>query len=408
MTTLKNFIKEGKENKNIHLEHIEDEPFTNGVDGIKKAISFLNSLRDMLSGHSKSPINLSTKFDGSPSIFAGINPENGKFFVGTKSIFNTSSKINYTEDDIDTNHTSPGLNEKLKVALRYLKTLDIKGILQGDIMFTEGDIKKETIDGEKYIIFQPNTIVYAVPENTLLAQQIENAKIGVVWHTSYTGTKINDMKSSFNVNIGSLKHNKDVWFRDASYVDVSGNATLTSNELKLLNHIIDEIIKSFHGISIRTLNIISSSDNIKNQIKKWNNQKIKEGIKINNSNSFVRDLILHVEETVNQSISDAKRSDTKSKRQKEKTFILNFYKQNRNELVKIYDLHNLIIDAKTVIIRKLENINSLGTFLRTNDGYKVTNPEGFVASDHLGNVVKLVDRLVFSKENFNLVKSWKT
>lgn len=408
MTTLKNFIKEGKENKNIHLEHIEDEPFTNGVDGIKKAISFLNSLRDMLSGHSKSPINLSTKFDGSPSIFAGINPENGKFFVGTKSIFNTSSKINYTEDDIDTNHTSPGLNEKLKVALRYLKTLDIKGVLQGDIMFTEGDIKKETIDGEKYIIFQPNTIVYAVPENTLLAQQIENAKIGVVWHTSYTGTKISDMKSSFNVNIGSLKHNKDVWFRDASYVDVSGNATLTLNELKLLNHIIDEIIKSFHGISIRTLNIISSSDNIKNQIKKWNNQKIKEGIKINNSNSFVRDLILHVEETVNQSISDAKRSDTKSKRQKEKTFILNFYKQNRNELVKIYDLHNLIIDAKTVIIRKLENINSLGTFLRTNDGYKVTNPEGFVASDHLGNVVKLVDRLVFSKENFNLVKSWKT
>ena len=103
-----------KQDKNVHLEHIEDEIINRGVAGGRDAINFLRSLRDMLAGHSASKVNITTKWDGAPAIFCGINPENGEFFVGTKSIFNKDAKLNYTDDDIDRNHPGEGLNDKLK------------------------------------------------------------------------------------------------------------------------------------------------------------------------------------------------------------------------------------------------------------------------------------------------------
>ena len=116
------------EAKNLHLEHLEDEVLNNGVVGTRGAINFLQSLRDMLAGSSKSSVNVTVKWDGAPAIFAGINPENGQFFVGTKGVFNKNAKINYTIDDIDRNHPGTGLNQKLKVALTELSKLGIKDV----------------------------------------------------------------------------------------------------------------------------------------------------------------------------------------------------------------------------------------------------------------------------------------
>ena len=194
------YLTEGKEGKNVHLEHIEDELLNRGVSGGREAINFLRSLRDMLAGQSQSHVNVTTKWDGAPAIFVGTNPENGKFFVGTKGVFAKNAKLNYTDKDIDKNHPAEGLNDKLKVALRYLPKLGIKGVLQGDMMFSKGDLKKETIDGESYITFQPNTIVYAVPTSSKLAQSMMAAQIGVVFHTTYSGKTMEDMKATFNVN----------------------------------------------------------------------------------------------------------------------------------------------------------------------------------------------------------------
>ena len=176
-----------KEGANLHLEHIEDEVLNRGVNGARDAINFLQSLRDMLAGHAESRVNLTTKWDGAPAVFCGINPDNGKFFVGTKGVFNANPKLNYTDEDIDNNHPSEGLNAKLKIALRYLPKLGIKGVLQGDMMFARGDIQDKTIDGVDYITFQPNTIVYAVPADSKLAQSMRAAQMGIVFHTSYTG-----------------------------------------------------------------------------------------------------------------------------------------------------------------------------------------------------------------------------
>lgn len=401
------YLTEAKEGKNVHLEHIEDEVLNRGVIGTRDSINFLQSLRDMLAGHSDSKVNITTKWDGAPAVFCGINPENDKFFVGTKSVFNKNAKLNYTEDDIDENHPSGGLNEKLKVALRYLPKLGIKGVLQGDMMFSKGDLKRETIDGESYVIFQPNTIVYAVPTDSKLAQSMLAAQLGVVFHTSYTGRTMEDMKASFNIDIGRLTATKDVWFRDASFVDASGSATFTEEETKQITTILSIAGRTFQTINSMTLNRIASSETILTYIKTFNNTKVREGKKITNTNQHTLDLIRWVEAKLNKDIADVKRAETKAKRTKEKTEVMRFFRTNAAQLRFIFDLQNLLVDAKLMIVRKLESIRSIGTFVRTDTGYRITAPEGFVAVDKLkGNAVKLVDRLEFSQANFNAAKNW--
>jgi len=401
------YITEAKEGKNVHLEHLEDNVLNNGVSGAREAINFLRSLRNMLAGHSDVKVNVTTKWDGSPAIFAGINPENGKFFVGTKSVFNKNAKLNYTDADIDENHAAEGLNNKLKIALAYLPKLGIKGILQGDMMFTKSDLKSETIDGEEYIIFQPNTIVYAVPANTKLAKMMMAAQLGVVFHTSYTGKDIENMKASFNIDLGHLTTTKDVWFRDASFTDASGSATFTEQETAELTSILSQAGRLFATIPALTLNRISSSETYLMQIKTYNNTKVREGQEIRDTRAHVNGLLKWVEDKLNKEILAAKKADTKEKRIKEKTEVMRFYRTNAAQLKQIFDLMNMIIEAKLMIIRKLETIKSIGTFVRTDDGFKSTAPEGFVAVDKLkGNALKLVDRLEFSHQNFNVAKNW--
>jgi len=400
------FIKESKEGKNVHLEHLEDNVLNGGVSGAREAIEFLRSLRNMLAGHTGSKINVTTKWDGAPAIFAGTNPENGEFFVGTKSVFAKNAKLNYTDKDIDENHPGEGLNQKLKLALAYLPKLGIKGVLQGDMMFSKDDIKKETIDGEEYITFQPNTIVYTVPTKSKLAQTMLAAQIGVVFHTSYSGKSLETMKASFNIDIGHLKTTKDVWFRDASFTDASGSATFTQEETTAITSILSNAGRLFNTIPALTLNRIAASEVFLTQIKTFNNTKVREGKKIADTRIHTQELLNWVEAKLNKEILAAKKEETKQKRIKEKNEVMRFYRSNAIQLKLIFDLMNLIVDAKLMIIRKLETIKSIGTFVRTDDGFRITAPEGFVAVDHLGKALKLVDRLEFSRQNFNAQKAW--
>ena len=350
--------------------------------------------------------NVFTLIHNSPSIFAGNNPENGKFFVGTKGVFAQNAKLNYTPQDIDNNHPGEGLNKKLKIALQYLQELDIQGVIQGDMMFTAEDLKTENIDNKDCIIFQPNTIVYAVPTDSTLAKQIRAAKLGVVWHTSYTGKTLPDMKASFGVNIGRLRQTKNVWFRDASFVDATGAAAFSKQETSEVTAILSQAGALFRQISPNTLNQIATNDTYKIEIKAWNNLKVREGKEIDNTSAHVQGLILKTEEKLNRGILDAKKSDTRDKRIKEKNIILGFYRANKQQLKMIFDLQNLLVKAKLMIVRRLQQVKDIGTFIKTDTGFRVTSPEGFVAISAEGKAVKLIDRLEFSQENFNAVKNW--
>jgi hypothetical protein len=403
------FLTEGaKEGANLHLEHLEDNVLNRGITGARESINFLRSLRDMLAGHAQTKTNVTTKWDGAPAVICGINPDNGKFFVGTKSVFNKDGKLNYTNEDIDRNHPNPGLNEKLKIALAYLPKLGIKGIIQGDMMFAKGDIKKQAIDGQNYITFQPNTIVYAVPSGSVLAKKMLDAEMGIVFHTSYNGRSFDTLRASFNIDIGHLVPTKDVWFRDASFVDASGTATFTAEETKKISEILSNAGRVFQSITPSVLNRISLNETFNIYVKTFNNTKVRAGEPIKNTQQHTAQLIKWIEDKLNKEILAAKKEDTRQKRIAEKNEVMRFFRGNSAQLKIIFDLMNLIVDAKVMIVRKLETIKTaVDTFVRTDTGFKVTGPEGFVAVDKLtGGALKLVDRMEFSQQNFNAAKNW--
>jgi hypothetical protein len=402
------YLKESKEGVNLHLEHLQDNVLNNGVSGAREAINFLQSLRDMLAGQTQNKVNVTTKWDGAPAVICGVNPENGKFFVGTKSVFNKEGKLNYTNEDIDRNHPNPGLNDKLKMVLAFLPKLNIKGILQGDLLFTKGDISKQTIDSQSYITFQPNTIVYAVPADSKLARKMIDAQIVIVFHTSYVGKSMDSLRASFNIDIGNLTQTKDVWFRDASFVDASGTATFTVEETKQITSILSEAGRTFQTINAPVLNRIAMNDTFKTYIKTYNNSRVREGQAITNTQQHTLGLIRWLEEKLNKSVLEVKREDTKKKRIAEKNEIMRFFRSNAGQLKLIFDLMNLINNAKLFIVRKLETIkSSVDSFIKTDNGFKVTGPEGFVAVSKLtGGALKLVDQLAFSHANFTAAKNW--
>ena len=393
------------EEKNLHLEHLEDEVLNNGVVGTRSAINYLQSLRDMLAGSSKSSVNVTVKWDGAPAIFAGINPENGQFFVGTKGVFNKNAKINYSHDDIDRNHPSSGLNQKLKVALTELSKLGIKDVLQGDMMFTQEDLENKTIDGKQYVTFQPNTIVYAVPMES--AQRILSSKMGIVFHTTYSGKTMEDMSASFSVNLRGLAKTSDVWYSDAEYRDTSGSINFNKTETTAITKVLSQAGKTFHTLNSEFLNMISQNDDINIMIKTYNNTKVRTGQKITNTRMHTKGLIEYVYDKLKKEVDKVKRPQNKKIKQMNMDRLMKEFRSNSSQLVKIFDMQNLLVDAKEMVIRKLEKSKGLmDLFIRTENGYKVTQPEGFVAIDKLGKAVKLVDRLEFSRANFNAAKNW--
>ena len=402
MLTFDGFLTEAK---NLHLEHLEDEVLNNGVVGTRGAINFLQSLRDMLAGNAKSSVNVTVKWDGAPAVFAGINPENDQFFVGTKGVFNKNAKINYTADDIDRNHPGTGLNQKLKVALTELSKLGIKDVLQGDMMFTQDDLEKKTIDGKQYITFQPNTIVYAVPMES--ASQILSSTMGIVFHTTYHGKTMEDMSASFTVNLRGLAKNAGVWFSDASYKDTSGTINFNKAETKEITRVLSQAGKTFHTLKADVLTHIAEDDEVKILVKTFNNTKVRAGEKITNTKMHTSGLIAYIYDKLKKDVDKVKRQQVKDIKQMKMDTYMKFFRSNSSQLVKIFDMQNLLVDAKDMIIRKLEKSKGvMDTFVRTSNGYKVTQPEGFVAIDKIGKAVKLVDRLEFAHQNFTAAKAW--
>ena len=405
MLTFKQYLTEAKEGKNLHLEHLEDEVLNNGINGTRGAINFLQSLRDMLAGNAKRSINVTVKWDGAPAVFAGINPENGKFFVGTKGVFNKTPKVNYTDADIDANHSSGGLNEKLKVALKYLPKLGIKDVLQGDLLFTQDDLSTETIDGIPYTTFTPNTITYAVPKES--ADPIKKSKMGIVWHTTYTGDTLQSMRASFGASISGLTKTKDVWFTDADYKDTSGTVNFNKSETDKITAVLSLAGKTFRNMSANFMRQLMDREDIVILIKTFNNTKVREGQAISNTSRHTSDIIKYIEVKLLKNIDSVKPPKAKQAKQKTKDEVIRFLSSQKKGLQTIFDMQNHLVVAKNMVIRKLESARgAMDTFIRTDNGYRVTPAEGFVAIDQIGNAVKLVDRMEFSRANFNAAKNW--
>ena len=403
-------LEVAKSGKNVHMTHIEDRVIYAGVNGAREAILALRSLRDMLAGSVNSSTNVTVKWDGAPAVFAGVDPSDGQFFVAKKGIFNKDPKVYKNHADIDAD-TSGDLSQKLKYAFDELKDLGIKDVIQGDIMFTKGDLSKETIDSESYITFQPNTIVYAIPTKSELAKTIAKANLGVVFHTTYKGKDFASMKASYGVKLSGLKKKSSVWYQDADLKDLSGTATLTAVDTKQVTDALSKAGKIFQQIRGTTLKELEGKLDIAMKIETFNNTLVRKGERIGNTVKHVSDLINWFNEKYKKEYDKRKSVAGKdavlAKQEEEMSF---FSEGNKKNLVLMFDLMNAIVDAKLIIINKLDRLKKMSTFVRTKNGFKVTGSEGFVAIDKAkGGAVKLVDRLEFSTNNFSkdVIKGWE-
>ena len=399
------------ENVNAHLTHLEDLSLFNGKKGAVEAIRFLKNLSTIVKGHSPKKFNITTKWDGSPAIVCGKDPADGKFFVGTKGVFAKSPKLNKSAQDIETNHADVGDNDKsglrgkLNTALQHLSKLNIENVLQGDLMFTQGDLQERGFENKKYLTFKPNTITYAVPSDSELANKMRSAKVGIVFHTAYEGESLDNMSASFKVDLSNLNQTADVWFDDAYIKDFSGMATMTAKESEAVDSAIADAQKYLGSIG-NVFEFLSGSEagnDLKINIAANMNANIKQNSIQQDPeqffNQFIADYNRRAEEKIAQ-LKTGREGPAGQRRLNALQIGLDYLNTNKSNMMSFYALWLKLGAIKDVLYKKLSNIKAIDSFEEVDGELKVRDPEGFVAIDHIGNAVKVVDRLDFSRKNF--------
>ena len=396
--------------KRTHLEHIEDIVITDGYEGGKAVIEYFRGLLLTLKGSSSEAMSVSVKWDGAPAVVCGTNPDNGKFFVGTKGVFAQKPKINFTDKDIEANHPGEGLQDKLKLALMTLKKLKWNTVAQGDFLFAKDTLSMDEIDGENYLTFTPNTLTYAVPSQTQLASDIVKSDIGIVWHTEYVGgPTLADTKAKFGFDSSVLGTAPGVWHRDAIIKDLSGTVTFTAEEsadIMQAISIANDYLKSVDGETFAWLQQGTDliGKDFLQQLKAHVNNAIRAGAFEQDPNKFAQDFIQKYVDFMTKEIDKVKQQKTKDRKTDLMVKGVAFIRQHLQGIISVYDLYLKIIEAKVKIVKKLEQIKVMDTFVQSDNGFEVTGEEGFVAVDRMGNALKIVDRLEFSRLNFDTGK----
>ena len=420
MINFKEFI-ELFESKNTHLEHIEDELINLGKDGVERSFELFTNLLATLKGHTDTPINITTKWDGAPAVFVGTDPADGKFFVGTKGVFAKISKMNKRISDINKNHANvkkgdtiqnkSSLRKKLKTSFKLFKHLGIDGyVLQGDLLYTKDSIRKAVIDDEPHIIFRPNTITYTVPTKSKLAKEMLASEIGIVFHTLYTGgPTIHDMTASFGFDANKLKRHSGIWFDDANFKDVSGQVNLTLDEAADIQEAIRQARNDFWqlGDVYKFLDDTEHISDLKVELKAHINSFVRKGVFEGDPVQFANTFIERYINKQEKAILNLKSEMGQSRRRHAMEKGVQFLRDNTVDIQMMYDMYLKLIQVKSMFVEKLSNLRALDSFIEQEDGsFQVTKPEGFVAVDHVGGAIKLVDRLEFSAANFNPNKTF--
>ena len=389
-----------------HLEHLEDEMLNYGVDGCKAAVSFLKELRKML-GHQDSQGFMQTKWDGAPSVICGTHPEHGYFFVGTKSVFNkTEPKICASEAKIDMLY-SGDLAEKLKFSLKYFSQLGIKGVVQGDLLFTS-DLKTETVEGERLYTFRPNTITYGIPVDHPIGRAARSAKIGVVFHTHYTGSILSEMQARAGADVtGSADA---LVIKNDTPMDRVG---FTQQELQRFDNHVQKIERmcSLAGDFLDDLvsNMGSTGDkkfHISTYIKQFFNSEVRTGTQITNVDETVNALVNFYDEKMQKELAKIK---TVANRTKKCALVYNsenYLLDNVYKFKTMIALYKELQTLKQMVIDKLDHLEEFRTYVQTENGYKVTTPEGYVMHKD-GSMIKFVNRFEFAFNNFTIQKQWR-
>lgn len=346
----------------------------------------------------------------SPAVFFG-NSSKG-FFVASKGIFNKTPKINYTETDIETNH-SGGLAATLKVALQWLKTVvpNTKDrVYQGDILFTKDTIKHFQHNGKDLIGFHPNTIIYTVEKDSDIGKTIQNSEIGLAVHTEYewNGEDPSTLKvSRFGISDDIFKDNSKVFIIDTiSNLNPKRPLQFSSDQYDKINSNLKQIEKLAATV---TWTIFDQDAQLGQYLETFVNTYIRT----NKPYPFPIEMTEQFFDWIEQKVADEK---GKLKTEKGKARVDQRYasirdlKKDSKQIETMMKIFKLFSEVKLMIIRKLNEMSLYNNFVMKSNGDLVgTGEEGFVITQTNAKGAKLVDRFEFSKNNFasDIVKSWQ-
>jgi len=394
--------------KNTHLEHLEDDIFNSGPAGVTNSINFLKSLRDMLTeGDGQTAMKVTTKWDGAPAIVCGRNPQDGRFFVGTKSVFNKQNpKVVYSEADADRLYPGQTVGSILKDCLQRLSTLPIQGVLQGDLLYQKTP-SVIMLEGQRNYSFRPNTITYTIPVDSELGERVGHSKLGIVFHTEYTGRTMQDLTAGFGADVSKLQNKPEVAVFSSEFTNVGGAANLSMVEKANVNRTILAAERNFKSGStfVKGVQDVGKGPfTLPALFKVYFNQVVREG-RVPSAEVMSKQFCCFIDDKFNKEMAKKKTLKSKGEWMKRRNEAVKYLNTNRSSMNSALSGFKNLMDAKVMIINKLTKIKSVGTFLEEEGGLRATNPEGFVAIKD-GAALKLVDRLEFSRANFTAAKDW--
>ncbi len=393
--------------KRTHLEHIEDIIITDGFEGGKAVVEYFRGLLITLQGTSSEAMSVSVKWDGAPAVVCGVHPETGKFFVATKSAFAQNAKVNYTKKDIANNHGTDDLGQKLLKCLVHLQKLNIQGVVQGDLLFTDNDLTRKNVSGKPHITFTPNEITYAVPESSAIGKRIDRAKVGIIFHTTYNGEVLADMTASAGADTESFTQSPDVFFDNATYKDVSGSAKFTADETKQFYNGIDKLEALLQNVPRDLSSLLGQNNDFVPYFQMYINAMVKQGQLPTNVNQFLQGFKKFYLDRMQQQIAGLKAQKALALRQDKIKNMPAFMSRIKRPLQAMLTFYKAVQQLKGFVLKKMNQAMAIGSFQQTDSGLEVTDPEGFVAVDKTGNAVKLVDRLGFSRRNLTTIKKFQ-
>lgn len=392
MQSFTDFITNTKPRHNLHLDHVDETLFIGGDAAASDALDLLES-----------PYFITQKFDGAPSIFCGTDPADGRFFVGTKSVFNKSPKLYKESWDIIENEPA-GKATKLIEALKWLSQLNIPSdtVLQGDLLWTPGDHIYETYEGNRYVTVHPNTLVYGWLAESDAGKAVRNAELGIVFHTTYRGQHdLQNYSATFGANVDNLRQMSEVWVRDARY---NADFTLSESDHTRLD-IARGLIGSFDRIVANESTI--SSQMIGTSIKTYVNDFIRNGRRLKEMS--VHDYRQFVAERYVTSTNKMVSENAISRKKLQCRVFNEQVSVDREAYENAFEFVYLVQQIKNRILDELNANNDQVIFAKTALGLQEADTEGYVFVGHDGNGVKVVDRQEFSHYNFSddYVKGWQ-
>jgi hypothetical protein len=386
-------LTEAAQGKDFHIQHLEDLIFSEGFNGAKRAFNYIENIRRMFARGQGKVGKVRVKWDGSTNIVCGIDPEDGKFFVGTEQALIVKEAATKTKAEI---YKFYGYDEvvtkQLKLALRYLPSLGIGNVMAGNLLFIEENILISNVGGRQIYTFTPNNTSYSVVVDSELGNKISQSKIGICFHTSYEGNNLLDMTSTKEANIVGLKSNKNVWIDNDTYKDYTGIASFTPEEnarvligLRKSASTITKIDPSkFNGL----INNLEFSEYLKKFVHSNINDKQMMVDPMRLTREFIEFYKERARERNNSTVNDASKQIEK---------IEKFIGDNLNAILGVFSVYKKIIELKLLILDKIKQVENTGIFVKDNNGYKVNVPGKFVAIGNDRTIVNLVTTIEYSE-----------